>query len=387
MLRISGRNDIFLIAGLALAVWLEWSRQLGRLIDAARAIDHRSGFQAVPTLFVLAAFFFAHQFRKRQEMLLEAKQATKRVAEMERLVVFGQALAQSLDGESIRAATTEHLPLIAGGRPSWAMIRNNGEWFELTPVPAESRAIRERAAARAVGDPDATTGAVGDDLCFPLVAPGGPIGAIGIAPQPPLTEAQKTVMSAAAALLAASVKNADLFLQVHENSVRDALTACFNRRHFLEVMDSELRRARRSQGIFSVVMFDLDHFKDVNDRFGHLCGDAVLAMVGQRMKAVLRGSDIKCRYGGEEFLLLLPDTPIIGAHRVAETLRRDLEEHPVHWNDQTVVITASFGLTEIAAGEDDAAAIIGRVDAALYQAKQDGRNCIRLAELSGAHIA
>ena len=386
-MRISGRNDVILIAGLALAVYLEWSRQLGRLIDVAQAIDHRTGFQAVPTLFVLAAFFLAHQFRKRQEVLVEARQAATRVAEMERLVEFGQALAQSLDGESFRAATTEHLPLIAGGRPAWAMIRNNGDWLDLTSIAPESRAMLERAAARTVGDPDATTDAVGDDICFPLVAPGGAIGAIGIAPQPPLTEAQKTVMSAAAALLAASVKNADLFLQVHENSVRDALTACFNRRHFLEVMDSELRRARRSHGIFSVVMFDLDHFKDVNDRFGHLCGDAVLAMVGQRMKAVLRGSDIKCRYGGEEFLVLLPDTPIAGAHRVAETMRRDLEEHPVHWNDQTVVITASFGLAEIMPVEDDVAAIIGRVDTALYQAKQDGRNCIRVAELSGAQIA
>ena len=385
-MRISGRNDVFLIGGLALAVWLEWSRQLGRLIDAARAIDHRSGFQAVPTLFVLAAFFFAHQFRKRQEMLLEAKQATTRVAEMERLVVFGQALAQSLDGESIRAATTEHLPLIAGGRPSWAMIRTNGEWLALTPIAPEARAILERAAARAVGDPAASSDAASADICFPLVAPGGAIGAIGIAPEPPLTEAQKTVMSAAATLLAASVKNADLFLQVHENSVRDALTACFNRRHFLEVMDAELRRARRSHGVFSVVMFDLDRFKDINDRFGHLCGDAVLAMVGQRMKAVLRGSDIKCRYGGEEFLVLLPDTPLSGAQRVAEMLRRDLEEHPVHWNDQTVVITASFGLTEIMPGDDDAAAIIGRADTGLYQAKQDGRNCIRVAELS-AQIA
>jgi len=184
-------------------------------------------------------------------------------------------------------------------------------------------------------------------------------------------------MSAAAALLAASVKNADLFLQVHENSVRDALTGCFNRRHFLDVMDSELRRARRAHGIFSVVMFDLDHFKNINDRFGHLCGDAVLAMVGKRMKAVLRGSDVKCRYGGEEFLVLLPDTPLAGAHRVAEMLRRDVEEHPVHWNEQTVVVTASFGLTEIVPGEIDTAAIIGRVDAGLYQAKQDGRNCVR----------
>ena len=386
-MRVFGRNDVFLIGGLAAAVWVVSSRQLGLLIDSARAVDHRSGLQLVPALVVLAIVFLIHLIRKRQEMRAEATQATTRVAEMERLVVFGQALAQSLDGNSIRAATTEHLPLIAAGRPSWALIRSGDDWLELTPIPPESRETLERVAARAVGDSAAQTDAVGGDICFPLVAAGGPIGVIGIAAEPPLTETQKTVMSAAAALLAASVKNADLFLQVHENSVRDGLTACFNRRHFLEVIDAELRRARRSHGVFSVVMFDLDHFKDINDRFGHLCGDAVLAMVGQRMKAVLRGSDIKCRYGGEEFLVLLPDTPIAGAHRVAETLRRDLEEHPVHWNDQTVVITASFGLTEIVPGEDDVAAIIGRADAGLYQAKQDGRNCIRTAELSGAQIA
>ena len=102
------------------------------------------------------------------------------------------------------------------------------------------------------------------------------------------------MLAAAAALLVASVKNADLFFQVKENSARDALTASFNRRQFLEVMDSELRRARRSHGSFLVVMFDLDHFKQINDRFGHLCGDAVLATVGQRMNTILRSSDIKC---------------------------------------------------------------------------------------------
>src|SRR4030095_1392787 len=98
------------------------------------------------------------------------------------------------------------------------------------------------------------------------------------------------------------------------------------RRHSMEVMDSELRRARRSRGSFSVVMFDIDHFKSINDRVGHLCGDAVLAQVGHRMKAVLRGSDVKCRYGGEEFLVLLPDTTPAGARRVADLLRTKLEE-------------------------------------------------------------
>jgi diguanylate cyclase (GGDEF)-like protein len=215
------------------------------------------------------------------------------------------------------------------------------------------------------------------------VVAGSAIGAIGVSPSAPLTDAQRSMLAAAAALLAASVKNAELFNEAHENSVRDVLTGCFNRRHAMEVLDAELRRARRSRGTFSVVMFDLDHFKAVNDRFGHLCGDAVLAQVGHRMKAVLRGSDIKCRYGGEEFLLVLPDTPVErGALRVAEMLRRDFEEHPLHWNDQTIVVTASFGVAENQHGEDDPAAIIGRADAALYEAKQDGRNRVAIAELS-----
>jgi len=380
-MRVFGRNDVFLIGGLAIAVWVVSSRQLGSLLDRAREIDHSRGLQLVPGLFILAVVFLIHQFRKREEMRLEARQATSRVADMERLVAFGQALAHSLDGDSIRAATTEHLPVIASGRHVWAMIRTGGEWIALTPIGTESRAALERAAARAIGDPNASTDADGDAVyCLPLVVAGAAIGAIGMSPDPPLTEAQRSVLAAAAALLGASVKNAELFLEVHENSVRDALTGCFNRRHSMDVMDAELRRARRSHGSFSVVMFDLDHFKEINDRFGHLCGDAVLAQVGQRMKAVLRGSDVKCRYGGEEFLVLLPETPLAGARRVAEMLRHDLEEHPVHWNDQTVVVTASFGITEIVSGEENAHAIIGRADGALYQAKQDGRNCVRVIE-------
>jgi diguanylate cyclase (GGDEF)-like protein len=382
-MRIFGRHDAFLIAGLAMAVWVVSSRQLGTLLDRAREIDHSRGLQLVPGLFILAVVFLIHQVRKREQMRIEAAQATSRVAEMERLVLFGQALARALDGDSIRTATTEHLPVLASGRDVWAMFRTTGDWIPLTPTTEESRPALERAAARAVADPGASTDAEGDSsYCFPLVAGGTAIGAIGVSPRPPLTEAQRSVLTAAAALLGASVKNAQLFTEAHENSVRDPLTGCFNRRHSMEVMDAEMRRARRTRGTFSVVMFDLDHFKAINDRFGHLCGDAVLAQVGHRMNVELRGSDIKCRWGGEEFLILLPDTPLVGARRVAEMLRHDLEEHPILWNDHTVVITASFGITEFMSGEEDATAIIGRADAALYQAKQDGRNRVEVAELS-----
>jgi diguanylate cyclase len=131
-------------------------------------------------------------------------------------------------------------------------------------------------------------------------------------------------------------------------------------------------------------MLDLDHFKTINDRFGHLCGDAVLAHVGQRMKTVLRGSDTKCRYGGEEFLVLLPDTPLAGARRVAELLRKDLEQHPVRWNDQILVVTASFGIAEISAAEDTTNAIIARADVRALSRKA-GREKLR-ADLQAAGV-
>src|SRR4029078_12593787 len=195
----------------------------------------------------------------------------------------------------------------------------------------------------AMGETEVPMNRAGESVyCVPLVAAGHAVGAIGVSSNPPLTGADRAALAAAAALLGPSAKNAELYSEVQENSVRDALTGCFNRRHSLEVLDAELRRARRSHGAFSLVMLDLDHFKKINDRFGHLCGDAVLAHVGQRMNAVLRGSDTKCRYGGAAFLVLLPDTPLAGARRVAELLRKDLEQHPVRWNDQILVVTASF---------------------------------------------
>jgi diguanylate cyclase (GGDEF)-like protein len=129
----------------------------------------------------------------------------------------------------------------------------------------------------------------------------------------------------------------------------------------------------------SIIMFDLDHFKELNDRHGHLCGDAVLAHVGRRMKDVLRGSDLKCRYGGEEFLVLLPETPLHGARRVAETLRREIAERPVAWAGEAVTVTASFGLSQANPGEISLQTLVGRADRALYAAKEDGRNCVRLA--------
>ena len=389
-MRLIGRNDLFLLLGLTLALFAIFSGPLGRVLDYAHQIDQSRGLQLLPGLVILAVVFMFHQLRKRHEMraealsaAAEARQATARAAEMERLVSLGQSLARSLDPEAIRAAALEHLPTLAGDRAAWAMTRTGGLWQPL--ALGDTRvAEREMAARRALGEADPASALAQTEVCFPMIVGGTPVGVLGVAGSPPLTEHQRTVLAAAAALLAVSLKNAELFAEVHENSVRDSLTGCFIRKHAMEVMDGELRRARRSHLPLSLVMFDLDHFKEINDRFGHLCGDAVLAAVGQRMNAVLRGSDLKCRYGGEEFLILLPDTPLAGAHRVSETLRREFEEHPLRWNDVDIAFTASFGITAISPGEVDASLIIGRADAALYRAKEEGRNCVRAAELPAA---
>jgi diguanylate cyclase (GGDEF)-like protein len=371
-MRLISRNDIVLLGGLGVALFVLFSGTLGRILDLAHQVDQAHGVRLLPALVILAAVFVFHQQRKKHEAWAEAiaaasdaKQADARVTEMERLVEFGQTLARALDFESIRDAASEHLPTLMPNHTSWAMVRTSMG----TPLQPLTTAMESPG-----------------DIRFPMIVAGDPIGVLGVSPNPPITEDQRSVLTAAAAMLAVSLKNAELFREVRDNSVRDALTGCVNRKHAIDVMDAELRRARRSKLPLSLLMFDLDRFKDINDRWGHLCGDAVLATVGQRMNAVLRGSDLKCRYGGEEFLVLLPDTPIEGAQRVAETLRRELELHPVKWNDETVYVTASFGLTAIVPGEVDLLAVIGRADAALYRAKQSGRNCLQIADLSLVNV-
>jgi diguanylate cyclase (GGDEF)-like protein len=388
-MRMIGRNDVFLLSGLAVALFAITSRPIGRALAYVQEVERGIGLQLLPGLVILAVVYVFHLVRKRHDARAlamtastELSQATARAAKMERLVDFGRALAQSLTYESVRAAAVNHIPKLIGDRPLWAMVRTSTHWRRLVVTGDIPLADCERTAQLALGETVLPRPGINprNDVTFPMIVGGEPIGVVGVGPEPPLDEEQRGVMAAAAAMLAVSLKNAELFQVVHENSVRDSLTGCFNRKHAMEVIDGELRRSRRSQMPLSLIMFDLDHFKQINDTFGHLCGDAVLADVGQRMNAVLRGSDVKCRYGGEEFLILLPDTTPPGARRVADLLRAKLEETPVHWNNVEVPVTASFGLTGALPGELDVKAIIGRADAALYRAKQTGRNRICSAE-------
>jgi diguanylate cyclase (GGDEF)-like protein len=144
-----------------------------------------------------------------------------------------------------------------------------------------------------------------------------------------------------------------------------------------------MRRAKRSERPVSLVIFDIDNFKGINDRHGHLAGDTVLAAVGQLLTRVLRVTDIKCRYGGDEFLVILPDTPVAGAKPVTEGLLRELSAMRFVFEGESVSIAVSAGLAAATPDQTQATDLIGRADDALYRAKRAGRNQLAVAAVEG----
>ena len=158
----------------------------------------------------------------------------------------------------------------------------------------------------------------------------------------------------------------------------DGLTGCLASAHGMELMNIELRRARRYSRPVALLFIDLDHFKQINDRYGHPLGDAALRAVGAALKAALRGSDLCCRCGGDEFVVLLPETPLEGARHVAESLRQRLAGIAVERPEGVVHVTASVGVTAARPGELDGETLLARADAAMYRAKRAGRNAVRV---------
>lgn len=158
---------------------------------------------------------------------------------------------------------------------------------------------------------------------------------------------------------------------------QDALTRLASRRHALERLQEYLARASTGQQPLSIAMADLDHFKAVNDRLGHLIGDRVLQDVANRILTSVRGRDLVGRYGGEEFLLLFPDTSLEVAGQVAERIREHVAATPVHLPEATVPVTLSLGLGAYRVG-DSAKSLLERADQALYTAKHSGRNRVVL---------
>jgi diguanylate cyclase (GGDEF)-like protein len=162
----------------------------------------------------------------------------------------------------------------------------------------------------------------------------------------------------------------------------DMLTGLFNYRHLLDALEREMDRTRRSRAPTSLIMLDLDHFKQVNDTWGHEVGNQALTLVSEVMRDTLRKVDIPCRFGGEEFTIILPSTPLPQAVQVAERLRRNIEERLLEVDGENIPLTASFGVEYYRAGmEVSADELIHLTDGYLYQAKQNGRNRVAHPQL------
>lgn len=176
--------------------------------------------------------------------------------------------------------------------------------------------------------------------------------------------------------------------QLLQQTLTDPLTGCANRRRLLQLLDSELQRARRypTRAPLALAVLDLDHFKRVNDRYGHGVGDRALRHVAQVLGAEVRASDLLARVGGEEFVLVMLDTPLAAAQGLLERLRQRLEETPLALSDTDALrLTASVGVSALVMG-DSADALLARADLGLYAAKRGGRNrvCVQAAPLRPA---
>ena len=168
--------------------------------------------------------------------------------------------------------------------------------------------------------------------------------------------------------------------QLHQHSIRDGLTGLFNRRYLEETVGREILRARRSQVNVAVIMVDVDHFKQFNDTHGHQAGDAVLQAFATYLQESIRGDDIACRYGGEEFTIILPGTTPDGALERAEQLRRGTAELRLRLRGESLPsITASFGVAFFPQDGDTWNDLLRAADAALYRAKYEGRNRVVVA--------
>ena len=208
-------------------------------------------------------------------------------------------------------------------------------------------------------------------IALPLLSEKIPIGILTIVGA---EEEQTESFSILAEQLSLELKKINLYERVQELAITDGLTGIYVRRHFLERLNEELTRCKKRGFELSLLMIDLDHFKQCNDTHGHLVGDIALKEIAKIMREYVRQVDLVGRYGGEEFVIALPDTDKKSAMNVAERIRMSVEKHKFRAYDETIEMTISIGVANFPENGQDMVTLIDRADQALYKAKAEGRN-------------
>lgn len=243
---------------------------------------------------------------------------------------------------------------------------------------AEARAalgVHDSVPVVMVEDEDAVGDSAGPPaICAPLIFGEGEIGTLALAPRAPVHHNDPLLVKSVARELGGALRMATLVEESRFMATTDALTGLMNRRAFMEWAVRDVRRSQRYRDPFSVIIIDVDHFKQINDKRGHNTGDIVLANVGKLLAQSLRSCDVVARWGGEEFVIALPSTPLAGAVEVAERARLELENSNIlDPRKDRVPVTASFGVAQLVQ-EEVIEQLVDRADRAMYAAKSAGRN-------------
>ncbi len=279
-------------------------------------------------------------------------------------------------------------------RSSQNLLQSTATWGSLTSEaqfgPDECWALRRgRTYGLGHGAPGAgmpcehlTSEPNGGSLCVPMMARGEAVGLLHVTlPASSPIEGLEQLVNMVAESIGLAIANLRLHESLQHQSIRDPLTGLFNRRYMEESFQREIRRAARAQQPVAVVMLDLDHFKQFNDTYGHSAGDRILKEVGQILQTHSRGEDIACRYGGEEFTLILPGMSAAQGAIYADALRMHVAQLRIeHRGEVLGRITLSAGVVAYPSHGDTAEHLLGVADPALYRAKAEGRNRVCVDE-------
>jgi diguanylate cyclase (GGDEF)-like protein/PAS domain S-box-containing protein len=343
--------------------------------------------------------------QQNEQMMVQLKDRSQRAT---LLAKMGELLQSCMTKDEVFAAALGFAPKVFPTRGAIALLNSGrslaeviGSWAECyLPAqvfePSSCWALRTGHPHLVVaGDPTApcahAAGMKNTYLCIPILAQGEALGIIHFQAtdeMPTLADSELSFKTTFAGQLGLSVANIRLREALRTQSIRDPLTGLYNRRYLQEMLEREIRRAVRSDQALGILMVDIDHFKKFNDTYGHEAGDTVLREAATFLTKNIRAEDIVCRFGGEEFVVILPTASLEASRSRAERLRSKIRELTVLHHGQSVgAITVSIGVAAVPEHGTSSKEVIEAADAALYRAKNAGRDRVMVAEVQAEDAA